>query len=256
MLSFLVYHAYGSLYPSKICCYWPPPCWALLRREGLTGCRARTNRSPPHEKPRDNLHNLVPNSTSNRRVHDRGGAGEFEQSTEFEVKRTQNRRQRGSNGRGKDAERSNHSTNCTTPQIHSRGIALSIVQTMRVTPEMFVHLAQCALARPMLYSRHAGVTNLGADKITLAPKSDRQRGLGGVAKSTGERALQHTPLILTSFGSSFSSTSGARRLPKGGGSYLLSPHPSAAQRHTLATQRVGSDFAANPPLPTHRLPSH
>ena len=45
--------------------------------------------------------------------------------------------------------------------------------------------------RPRATMAACGCNKSGGRHITPAPKSDRQRGLGGVAKSTGERALQH-----------------------------------------------------------------
>jgi len=66
--------------------------------------------------------------------------------------------------------------NCAIPHAHSHNVCAC--RTMQ-PPRPGATIVAC------------GCNKSGGRHITPAPKSDRQRGLGGVAKSTGERALQH-----------------------------------------------------------------
>ena len=99
-----------------------------------------------------------------------------------EQRRTQNCKQREKAGRSNQLLNNVHNCiicfhlDCAKFHVHPQNICAC--RTMH-SPPARATIAAC------------GCNKSGGRQLTPTPKSDRQRELGGVAKSTGERALQH-----------------------------------------------------------------
>ncbi len=130
-----------------------------------------------------------------------------------EQRQTQNCKQREKAGRSNQLLNNMHNCiirfhfDCAKSHVHPQNICAC--RTMH-SPPARATIAAC------------GCNKSGGRQLTPTPKSDRQRELGGVAKSTGERALQHSTLLyLPLLVPPFPLSSGARHLLGGGTSFLL-----------------------------------